>query len=306
MSDIISFGAATVDIFAKSDHFRVKDKNLFLEYSSKNEIDHSLICSGGGATNSSTAFSRLGLSAAIVSLIGQDSLSHIITQELQKNKVNNKLIIAKKNESTDFSIILVAPDGGRSILTHRGSSRLESGDIPWKKINKPKWFYITSLEGNLGLLEQLIGYAKENDIKIALNPGNREISARQILMSLLSQVDFLLLNKVESEALTSTDFGQTNYWPKLKSSGSKIIAITNGRRGAHILTSDQNLFSPIINTTPVDETGAGDSFGSAFVAALFYGYSVKKALSWAIKNSASVVSFMGAKEGLLTLDKIKR
>lgn len=306
MLDIISFGAATVDIFAKSDHFRVKDKNLFLEYSSKNEIDHSLICSGGGATNSSTAFSRLGLDAAIVSLLGQDSLSHIITQELSKNKVNSKLLVSKKDESTDFSIILVAPDGGRSILTHRGSSRLETTDIPWEKIKKTKWFYITSLEGNLDLLEQLIGFAKENNIKIALNPGNREISARKILLPLLSQIDFLLLNRVESEALTLADFGQTDYWPKLKKTGSQIIAVTNGRRGAHILTSDQNLFSPIINTTPVDETGAGDSFGSAFVAALCYDYSVKKALSWAIKNSASVVSFMGAKEGLLTLNKIKR
>jgi len=306
MLDIISFGAATVDIFAKSDHFRVKDKNLFLEYSSKNEIDHSLICSGGGATNSATAFSRLGLDAAIVSLLGQDSLSHIITQELLKNKVNSKLLVSKKDESTDFSIILVAPDGGRSILTHRGSSRLESTDIPWDKIKKTKWFYITSLEGNLDLLEQLIGFAKENNIKIALNPGNREISARKILLPLLSQTDFLLLNRVESEALTLADYGQTDYWQKLLKTGSQIIAVTNGRRGAHILTSDQNLFSPIINTTPIDETGAGDSFGSAFVAALCYDYSVKKALSWAIKNSASVVSFMGAKEGLLTLNKIKR
>jgi sugar/nucleoside kinase (ribokinase family) len=306
MPDIISFGAATVDIFAKSDHFRVKDKNLFLEYSSKNEIDHSLICSGGGATNSSTAFSRLGLNAAIISLLGRDSLSHIITQELIQNKVDSKLLISKKDESTDFSIILVAPDGGRSILTHRGSSRLEAVDIPWEKIKKTKWLYITSLEGNLDLLEQLIGFAKENNIKISLNPGNREISSRKILLPLLSQVDFLLLNKVESEALTLADFGQTDYWQKLKKTGSKIIAVTNGRRGAHILTSEDNLFSPIINTHPIDETGAGDSFGSAFVAALCYDYSVKKALSWAIKNSASVVSFMGAKEGLLTLNKIKR
>jgi ribokinase len=306
MLDIISFGAATVDIFAKSDHFRVKDKNLFLEYSSKNEIDHSLICSGGGATNSATAFSRLGLNAAIVSLLGLDSLSHIITQELLQNKVNSRLLVAKKDESTDFSIILVAPDGGRSILTHRGSSRLESANIPWNKIKKTKWFYLTSLEGNLNLLEQLIGFAKENNIKIALNPGNREISNRKILLPLLSQIDFLLLNRVESEALILADFGQTDYWQKLQKTGSQIIAVTNGRRGAHILASDQNLFSPIINTTPVDETGAGDSFGSAFVAALCYDYSVKKALSWAIKNSASVVSFMGAKEGLLTLNKIKR
>jgi sugar/nucleoside kinase (ribokinase family) len=85
---------------------------------------------------------------------------------------------------------------------------------------------------------------------------------------------------------------------------SPLVAVTNGHLGAKIISSESTYYSPIINTNPVDETGAGDAFGSAFVAALIYNYSLPEALDWAIKNSASVVSALGAKSGILTLKQI--
>lgn len=301
--DIISFGAATVDIFAKSQEFIIGNNLLSLPYSSKGEISQSLICSGGGATNSSVSFARLGLKSACVALTGQDPLSQYILKDLSDNLVSLELLVSKKSETTDFSIILVASDGGRSILTNRGDSGLTEKHLNWKKLGLPQWFYITSLEGNLNLLEQLIGYAKENHIKVALNPGNRELSQKRRLIPLLPHVDFLLLNKTESEMLTAISITDDHFWTKLASYHSRVTAVTNGRDGAYILSGGNTFYSPIINTSPVDETGAGDSFGSAFVAALIHGRSPEQALFWGIKNSASVVSFLGAKSGLLTLDQ---
>jgi sugar/nucleoside kinase (ribokinase family) len=305
MYDVISIGAATLDIFAKSKQYIVKNNLLSVVYSSKNEICDSLICSGGGATNSSVAFSRLGLKSACLSLIGTDHLTRFILDDLKNESVGTSLLFKNNNDSTDFSIILVAPDGGRSILTNRGPTRLEEKNIDWDKLKNTKWLYITSLEGNIGLLEKLIGFAVENNIKIALNPGNRELKQRRILIPLLRYVDFLLLNKTESEMLTGIPTEKPECWSKITSFNAKITAITNGREGAHVLVGTKNYFSPIININPVDETGAGDSFGSAFVAALIHGLEPQEALIWGIRNSASVVSFLGAKTGLLSLSQIK-
>lgn len=303
--DVITIGAATVDIFAKSLQYRVADGLISLPSSSKNEISHSLICSGGGATNASVSFSRLKLNTACLALLGSDPLSTFVLNDLQTYKVDSSLLVRPQTESTDYSIILVSQDGGRTILTNRGNSYLQDKHITWSKIAHTKWFYITSLEGNLDLLEKLIGFALENKIKISLNPGRRELSKRQALIPLLQHVDFLLLNKEESETLTNLSITHPDFWNKLLSFKSKIIAVTNGRHGAHILTPDQNLFSPVINTQLVDETGAGDSFGSTFVASLIYGHTLDTSLLWALKNSASVVSHLGAKTGLLTKNKIK-
>lgn len=305
MFDVISIGAATVDIFVKSKDFISTPDVLGLKPSSKNEMSQSLICSGGGATNSSVAFSRLGLKSACISLLGQSYLNHFIFDGLKKNQVGEQFICSKKTATTDFSVVLIDKDGGRSILTNRGDTRLESRHLTWSKIKNTKWFYITSLEGNLDLLEKIIGFAKENNIKIALNPGKRELSSRRRLLNLAKLVDFLLLNKEESETLFDSEFDQTDFSALIKKSEIPLIAITNGRHGAYVFAPDQQFYSPIINTKPVDETGAGDSFGSAFVAALIYKKSIKDALFWGIKNSASVVSNLGAKTGLLTLKNIK-
>lgn len=303
--DVISIGAATVDIFVKSDAMVLVNNKLSIAASSKNEINSTLISSGGGATNSSVSFSRLGLKSACLSLLGTDPLSQYINQDIKDNSVDSKLLIEHTNETTDYSVILVAKDGSRSILTNRGSSRLKTSQIDFDKIVNTKWLYITSLEGNLDLLEHLIGFAKENNIKVALNPGNRELSLPKRLHPLLRYVDFLLINGVESEILTGINCYQSNFPDKLLSFGAHINAVTNGRDGAYIYTSEGRLYSPIINTLPVDETGAGDSFGSAFVASLIHDNNLETSLSWGIKNSASVVSALGAKTRLLTLNEIK-
>lgn len=305
MYDIVSIGASTVDIFAKSDQFIQKDNILGLPYSSKNEISQSLICSGGGASNSSVAFSRLGLKSACVSLLGNDPLSDYVMADFEKDNVDISLLSRPKDELTDFSIILVASDGSRSILTNRGLNRLEEKNISWSKIKTAKWFYITSLEGNLDLLEQLIGFAADNKIKVALNPGNRELSEKKRLVPLLKYVDFFLLNQTESENFLGTQTDNPDFSSKILALQPAVTAVTNGRQGAHIFTQGKHFYSPIINTKPVDETGAGDSFGSAFVAALVYGHDPKEALYWGIKNSAAAVSAIGAKTALLTLKQIK-
>jgi len=302
--DVISIGAATVDIFAKSNDFLINKNLLCLPYASKNEINQSLICSGGGATNSSVAFSRLGLKSACISLIGQSHLNDFIFQDLKNDKVFFDFIVQDKKDITDFSVILVAKDGGRTILTNRGKNGLQEKHFKWSQIKSTQWFYITSLEGNLDLLEKLIGFAKENNIKISLNPGKRELLQRKKLLSLIKMVDFLLLNLEEAEILTNTKSTDTFFWDEVKSLKCSIIAVTNGREGAHVLVEDKQFYSPIINTKPVDETGAGDSFGSAFVAALIYQKEPKDALFWGVKNSASVVSYLGAKPGLLTFKQI--
>lgn len=305
MFDVISIGAATVDILVKPEKMIVEGEWLKIEKSSKGEVNKWLIASGGGASNSAVALSRLGLKTSCVSQVGRDLLKEYIFRDLDEAKVDREMVTYARKEGTDFSVILVSIDGSRSILVKRGKERLEEKDIKWGKIKKTKWFYISSLEGNIDLLEKLIGLAKENGIKVAINPGNRELKQRGRLIPLLSQVDFLLLNKSEAEILTEKKMGEERFWKRLKSFGAKITAVTNGRKGAHAMQGEKHIFSPIINTKVVDETGAGDAFGSAMVAGLIYGKTTEEALWWGMKNSAGVVKQLGAKAGLLKLREIK-
>lgn len=300
---IVSIGAATIDFIVTSADFRVAGSSLVLPYSAKSEASTSSVTLGGGGTNSAVSFSRLGIKSICLAPYSPDSLGEFVRQTLKSEKVATRYLYPQPE--TDFSVILVAPDGGRTIVTARGFYSPTKSVIPWSKIKSASWFYITSLDGNISLLEKTIGFCRENNIKIALNPGRRELSQRQSLLPLLPYLDFLLVNRTESETLLNLPFNSPRFWPALKKLKTPLVAITNGRQGAHIITPDSYLFSPILNTKPVDETGAGDAFGSAFVAALYYRQPLSVALSWAITNSASVVSHLGAKAGLLTIPKLK-
>lgn len=302
--DVISIGSATIDIFVKSKDFTYDQNFLSLKASSKNEINQSLICSGGGGTNSSVAFSRLGLKSACISLMGNSYLNNYIFDDLKKYNVFEKFICIDKSATTDFSIILVAADGSRCILSNRGKNCLQEKNIKWSQIKKCNWFYISSLEGNTDLLEKIIGFAKENNTKIALNPGKLELLKPKKLLPLIKLVDFLCLNQEEAEMLIGVSHLDDAFYGQIHKLNLPIVAITSGRQGAHVLFKQNQFFSPAAQSKPIDETGAGDSFGAAFVSALIHQKSPQEALYWAITNSASVVSQLGAKPGLLNLRQI--
>lgn len=299
--DVICFGSAIVDIFLQSESFKLvkkEEKVLLCEgYGEKIEIDQRTICSGGGGTNTAVSFARQGLNSAVVCRLGDDVFGQFIIEDLNKEGVNTEFLVQKKEE-TDNSIILIGPDGGRTILVCRGKTHLEIGNIPWQKLNS-KWFYITSLEGNLELAEKIITLADENDIKVGWNPGKKELSNKEKVKNLASRVEVFNLNRSEMENLLEMDLDEDSFWQAVRKLKVPLTVVTDGRNGAYLL-HDQGLhFLPTPKTDPVDETGAGDAFGSGFVSGLIRGMEIKSAFDIAMENGASVVQYIGAKQGLL-------
>ena len=89
-------------------------------------------------------------------------------------------------------------------------------------------------------------------------------------------------------------------WPK-------IVVITDGTKGAYAYNGEEAWFMPPYPDPkpPFERTGAGDAFSSTFVAALAMGKSTEDALMMAPVNSMSVVQYIGAREGLLTLPELE-
>ncbi len=82
--------------------------------------------------------------------------------------------------------------------------------------------------------------------------------------------------------------------------GPEIVVITDGANGVYAAYKNKIYFHPSIKTQITDTLGAGDAFGSCFVASLLSGKNIKQALFNGITNSSSVIEKMGAKPGLLT------
>ena len=163
--DVISFGSAILDVFLTSPDIKVIKSDQFftgkaiaVPYGTKSEVDRLVICSGGGGTNTAVGFSRLGLKAAVVARCGWDFAGKIVRKEIKKEGVDDCFLVQLEGEQTDYSTFLVAPDGNRTILVYRGGTRLEKSVIDFKNLNS-SWFYVSSLEGNLDLLADLVSHA---------------------------------------------------------------------------------------------------------------------------------------------------
>lgn len=299
MKKVITIGSALIDVFVKSDDFQLTKSQagvlLCNLYGDKVEVDEFALVGGGGAGNTAVGFARQGFSVSLIAEMGRDLLADLVLSEQQKAGVEVDLVNQEKREETGLSVVLVAPEGGRTILVHRGAaSLLEKEDVDWKKVAKADWVHQTNSSGQWPLLNELFKQAKENKIGVSWNPGKQDIEAMKKGRLRVEDVkaDILLLNKEEWAMCHQ-------FADKLKDVIREIV-ITDGRRGGEVILDGQvGCNYAIKRVRPLDETGAGDAFGVGYVSAHLRGQSLQDKCELGSKNAASVVAQIGAKAGLL-------
>ncbi|NQV00729.1 MAG: carbohydrate kinase family protein [Parcubacteria group bacterium] len=308
--DIITFGSATQDVFMSSRKLEVVEdekfatkKGLCISLGSKMHMDDVLFAMGGCGANSAATFAKQGLKTAYYGMIGKDGFGEEVKKELKKHNVSLDLMQESDKFPTAFSVILSLPEVGRSILEKYGACHeLTNKDIPFDEL-KADWFYIASLSSKSHeMFVPLIDFAKENNIKVASNPAGsiKTPEHTEILKSVLNKIDILILNQEESSKLTGIDFNkEKEIFQKLDEWVDGIVVMNKGARGVTV-SDGKNLYSAgIPESGLVDRTGAGDSFGSAFVS----GYIEKNDIAYAIQlgtaNATSCLQKMGATNGLL-------
>ncbi len=307
MYDVISVGNATQDIFIKkiapeqSDAFETKQTESF-KIGSKIEVDELKILPGGGGANTAVGIAKTGLSTGIITQVGNDSLGKQILINLHRNGVSTENILKSNNYSSALSIILKSENGERTILVYRGASKKINEEIIDLTNLKTRWFYITSVGGDFGLIEKILFLAKRNNAFVAFNPGNEELKNEIKIKRLIKQINLLFLNKKEAQKLVNDRTNNLNIIiNKTRQFLKNYIIITDGENGAYALAKNNYFFAPAIFTRPLDSTGAGDAFGSGFLSVIIKNNNdLKNALKFGTYNSSQVIQAWGAQTNLQT------
>lgn len=313
MFDIITFGSATQDILVNIKNLKIIDskddfvtgKGICFNFGSKVDVEQMFFYSGGGGTNTATTFIKQGFKVAFCGAVGQDASGQNITNELKNLGINTDFIKKIKEKSTNHSIIIDSVDKiDRTILMYKGASELvEKNDIPWKKL-KTKWIYLAPLSGLLcDSFEDIVNFAYENKIKIAVNPSNDQLlKPTEDLKRVFDKVDVLILNQEEASLLTKISYEKENeIFKKIDQICSNVVVMTKGGEGV-VVSDGKHLYraKPFSERKIVDTTGAGDSFASGFISDFIrYNGDIKKAIQLGMANSIGCISEMGAKNGLL-------
>lgn len=328
MFDIITIGTATRDVFVKSkdfhvdsDHHVLGGKALVMPLGAKLEVSDIMFSTGGGATNTAVTFARQGFRTACVVSVGRDISGDAVINDLKKEKIRTDFVL-KSKKPTGYSLLLEHTSGERTVLVHRGASE----DLSAKNISMhrfaTKWIYLSSLAGNLELLSKIVRFAGKNRIRVAYNPGGKELKQRDKLLPLLKHIDIVVANREEASLITGISFEQElkifNVWDEMSPG---INVMTDARNGVTV-SDGKYLYRAGIYPEKqiVDRTGAGDAFASGFTAGIvrelakrrrisldeLIPESVEYAICLGSANATAKVEGTGAKFGLLTRQQFER
>ncbi len=301
-SAVLCVGSATVDTF-----LTIESPFSSIQLGDKVLVQSIEKHSGGGATNSAAAFSKLGLKVKVLTKLGNDHDADFILKELKKYKVKNVCRHQSKRSTDAATILSSLKDKDRIIFVHKGASAdLSVNDFKTAAL-KVQWIYLASLMGKSFQVARYIVKHKKEKVKLLFNPSLYLAKrGKKSLQAILKATEILVLNKEEAQALLKND--SENFivlLKRLQHCGPKIVIITDGSKKMWALTEEY-----IYSLTPPDvkvvcSTGAGDAFTAGFLAGIIKNYSFADALKLGQVNATSVIQHIGAKNKLLTENEAK-
>ena len=307
MARIVALGSALQDVYLiDRDDFvssEVGDVSIFgqLVIGTKVDIDKVAFSIGGGATNAAVSFARHGHQSIFMGNIGHDPAGTAIIELLDKEGIDTSYIGHVKGTKTGYSVLLLdQKTGERTILTHRGASakydNLDPADLD---LIRPDWLYVTTLRGDMSTLNKFFNKCRKLGIKIMFNPGMPELANKQKFLGLCEDVEVLLVNKAEAQEIVPGVL-LDELLSHLKNFIPTVIITDSGMGAIASNGKDTYRMGIYADVKVKDATGAGDAFGSGFLAHLAAGKSFRDSLIFGSANSTAVIQKLGAKAGILT------
>jgi sugar/nucleoside kinase (ribokinase family) len=311
--DFLAVGDITTDAFIRLKQAEVHCKinteqcEICLAFGDKVPFEYTKIVKAvGNSANASVTAARLGLRSALAANIGNDQNGEDCIAELRRNNVNTHFMKRHGGKPTNYHFVLWY-DVDRTILVNHVEYDYEFPRVPYP----PRWMYLSSLASNsLEYHHAIAEYLKKNpSVKLAFQPGTfqMKLGVRE-LKDIYARTEVFIVNVEEAQRILGNESRDIKLLlSELHAFGPKIVLITDGPKGAYMLDGDHFYFMPIYPDPkpPVERTGCGDSFAATFVSALQMGKSPLEALVWAPVNPMSVVQYVGAQEGLLTLEQLE-
>jgi sugar/nucleoside kinase (ribokinase family) len=313
--DFIAIGDITTDAFIRlsGDDAEVeKDSDgrkarICLNFGDKIEYDSvTEVPAVGNSPNAVVAAHRLGLKSALVTNIGDDYHGKNKIDTLEKEGVITDFVKVHKNKSSNYHYVLWYEEE-RTILVKHHEYEYELPDI-----GIPKWIYLSSLGENSLLFHHTIAeYIKKHpEVNLAFQPGTFQMRfGYEKLKDVYATSRLFFSNLQEAQRILETDEKDIkNLLKKMHGLGPDAVVITDGPNGAFAYDGEDFWQIPMYPdpAPPVDRTGAGDSFSATVTSALALGKSLPEALEMGPINSMSVVQYVGAQEGLLTMEKLEQ
>ncbi len=310
---IVGIGNAMVDVLAHADEAFLTnhgiDKGIMQLIDMPRAVhlyDHigpAKEISGGSAANTIAGIAHLGGRTAYVGKVKDDQLGHIFAHDMRAQGAGYATALAAANtaQETGRCIVLVTPDGERTLNTYLGWSEfLTADDIDPAQMADAEWIYLEGYRFDGPASHQAFAKAiaackgAGGRVSVTLSdPFCVERHRDAFRRMIRDDIDLLFANRAEILSMYQTD----DFDAALKSAAAEvaIVACTEGENGAHILADGQHWHVPAIPTKIIDATGAGDLFAGAFLWGITHAHSYETAGRMGCIAASEVISHIGAR-----------
>ena len=321
MDKIIGLGNALVDVLATLEDDTLLEE-MGLPKGSMQLIDDAKLqqintrfsqmkthqATGGSAGNAILGLACLGAGTGFIGKIGNDHFGDFFRNNLQKNDIEDKLLISDQLPSGVASTF-ISPDGERTFGTYLGAAAsLRAEELT---LDMFKGYAYLFIEGYLvqdhEMILHAIELAKEAGLQICLDMASYNIVEEELdFFSLLinKYVDIVFANEEEAKAFTGKEPEEAlDIIAKMCS----IAIVKLGARGSIIRKGTEEIRVEAVPVEKVvDTTGAGDYYAAGFLYGLTCGYSLEKCARIGSLLSGDVIQVIGAELPEVQWEKIKK
>ncbi|WP_293661797.1 ribokinase [Rhodoferax sp. OV413] len=244
---------------------------------------------GGKGANQAVACARAGGATTHMLLgLGQDPFAGPLEQSLQAAGVQMH-VVRMPHLPTGTAFICVSDDAENAITVAPGAN----GGLRPEHLPTLAGFshLLLQLETPINTVTAYARAARAQGVSVVLNAA----PARDLPSELLSLVDVLIVNEGELAVVAGHDGTLAQCLERIS---VPTVVVTLGHRGSVARHADGMLEQGAFSITPVDTTGAGDTFCGSLVAQLSQGQTLQQALRFASAASALACTRAGAQSSI--------
>jgi sugar/nucleoside kinase (ribokinase family) len=310
--DVVGIGNAIVDVVSRAEesfltrHDLAKGAMTLIDAERAEQfyglMGPGIEVSGGSAGNTMAGIASLGGSGGYIGKVRDDQLGQVFAHDLRSLGVEFSTPLATDGAPTARCLILVTPDGQRTMNTYLGAcTGLGPDDISPEQIARAR---LTYMEGYLwdppGAKEAFrkaakIAHDAGRQISISLSDAFCVDRWRDEFRHLVeAEVDVLFANEDEVISLFQVD----DFDDALQAlrGRSLITALTRSEQGSVVVRGEE---IHVIDAAPierlVDSTGAGDLYASGFLYGLTRDYDLHTCGRLGSAAAAEVIQHVGAR-----------
>lgn len=271
---------------------------------------------GGDTSNAAIAAARQGARVGYLSAVGDDVYGRMLRELWTREGVDHAGVLTDPQAFTAVYFVDHDDQGHHFSFFRKGSaaSRMRPQDLPRERIAQARVLHLSGISAAISdtacdTCFAAVDLARAAGVKVSFDTNLRLklwpiARARAVMRELIRQSDICLPSHEDVAAISGLDDADAlaDFCLEL---GAKTVALKLGAQGALVADGKQRFRVEPHPCQPVDATGAGDTFGGAFLARLVAGDDLRAAARYATVAAALSTEGYGAVEPIPRAQQVR-